>query len=172
MTSKNLHPQPIQQPHPPPRGHLYTQAKCIVEHLHSVGYEAFLVGGCVRDLLLGIPPKDYDITTNALPEQIEQIFSTLGYYTTDVGKNFGTIMVVKQKNPFEVTTFRAEGRYIDGRRPSQVRFHNVHVYDDVQRRDLTINGLLYDPQIEMVLDFTGGIDDLRSQIIRTIGDPF
>lgn len=143
----------------------FEQAREIVQELKAGGHEAFFAGGCVRDHLLGVDPKDYDIATSAKPEQVEGLFSN----TIGVGKQFGVIIVCRKGRNFDVATFRADGNYGDGRRPDQISFASAK--EDVLRRDLTINGLLMDPESMQVVDYVGGKDDLKSGIIRTIGDP-
>jgi len=137
----------------------------IVQRLQQVGFAAFWVGGCVRDFLLGREPQDYDIATNAHPEQIEKLFKR----TLAVGRKFGVMIVVEGKRHFQVATFRAEGDYRDGRRPEKVVFSNAQA--DAQRRDFTVNGLFFDPIAEKLHDWVGGEHDLRAKIIRTIGVP-
>src|SRR5712691_5832463 len=158
----------------------------IARTLHDQGYQAYLVGGCVRDLLLGREPGDYDIATDATPEQVMRIFPQ----TYAVGAQFGVVLVPMAKDPsvtsvvdqadanhgrhggktVEVATFRADIGYSDGRHPDQVRF-SKDPRQDVQRRDFTINGLLLDPLKNEVLDFVGGRKDLDAGIIRAIGEP-
>lgn len=138
----------------------------IVKRLQDAGYQAYFAGGCVRDQLLGITPKDYDVTTDARPNQIEELFEK----TLEVGKAFGVVMVIEDGIQFEIATFRAEHGYSDGRRPDVVTFSNTP-QEDVIRRDFTINGLLYDPIADKILDFVGGEEDLRKGIVRAIGDP-
>jgi poly(A) polymerase len=137
----------------------------IVRHLHQAGFSAFWVGGCVRDFLLGREPQDYDIATDARPEQIEKLFKR----TLAVGRKFGVIIVVEDKQHFQVATFRAEAEYRDGRRPEKVVFSNAEA--DAQRRDFTVNGLFFDPIAKKLHDWVGGEQDLRAKIIRTIGAP-
>lgn len=140
-------------------------ALTIISTLSAAGFEAYLVGGCVRDFLMGIKPKDFDIATSATPEEVESLFSK----TVAVGKDFGVILVVIEGKEYEVATFRNESYYPDGRRPEKIVFSTVK--EDVARRDFTINALLYDPQKDMILDFVGGEDDIKAGIIRTVGDP-
>ncbi|MGD0087942.1 MAG: CCA tRNA nucleotidyltransferase [Verrucomicrobiota bacterium] len=137
----------------------------IVLRLQQAGFSAFWVGGCVRDFLLGREPQDYDIATDARPEQIEKLFRR----TLAVGRKFGVMIVVEGKQQFQVATFRAEADYQDGRRPEKVVFSNAEA--DAQRRDFTVNGLFYDPIAEKLHDWVGGGKDLRAKIIRTIGAP-
>ena len=137
----------------------------IVRQLQTAGFNAFWVGGCVRDFLLGREPGDYDIATSARPEQIEKLFKR----TVAVGRKFGVMVVVEHGRPFQVATFRAETDYRDGRHPEQVTFGNAEA--DAQRRDFTVNGLFYDPVAEKLHDWVGGEKDLRAKIIRTIGSP-
>jgi poly(A) polymerase len=137
----------------------------IVRRLRKAGFEAFWAGGCVRDALLGREPHDYDVATNATPDQIEGLFS----HTVPVGKQFGVIIVVEGGHQFQVATFRAEENYQDGRRPGTVRFS--HAREDAIRRDFTVNALFYDPITEQVHDWVDGEKDLRARLIRTVGSP-
>ncbi len=137
----------------------------IVRRLQTAGFSAFWVGGCVRDFLLGRKPQDYDVTTDAKPEQVEKIFQR----TIAIGRKFGVMVVVEGKHQFQVATFRAEADYQDGRRPAKVVFASAEA--DAQRRDFTVNGLFYDPVAEKLHDWVGGEKDLRAKIIRTIGPP-
>ena len=137
----------------------------IIEKLHSKGFEAYLVGGCVRDWLLKQKTEDWDIVTSAKPEQIEECFAK----TVAVGKAFGIIVVVLNDKEYEVATFRTESDYIDGRRPQKVCFATLE--EDVLRRDFTINSLLYDPVEKKIIDIVGGEDDINKKIVRTVGDP-
>ena len=137
----------------------------IVSRLREAGFQAYLVGGCVRDLLMAIPPKDYDVATSAPPQAVSEMFPE----TIPVGAQFGVVILIHQGNQHEVATFRSDHRYEDGRRPTEVRF-SESPQEDVERRDFTINGLLYDPLEERVLDFVGGREDIDNRIIRTIGD--
>ena len=137
----------------------------LVARLQGAGFAAFWVGGCVRDFLLGREPEDFDIATDARPEQVERLFRK----TIPVGKKFGVIIVVEQGQQFQVATFRAEAEYRDGRRPEKVVFANAEA--DALRRDFTVNGLFYDPLKETIHDWVGGEKDLRAKIIRTICKP-
>ncbi len=137
----------------------------IVACLQGAGFAAFWVGGCVRDFLLGRVPQDFDIATDAKPEQVEKLFRK----TIPVGKKFGVIIVVENGIQFQVATFRAEADYQDGRRPEKIVFANAEA--DASRRDFTVNGLFYDPLTEKIHDWVGGEKDLRAKIIRTIGRP-
>jgi poly(A) polymerase len=153
-------------------------ATSIVRTLRRRGFQAYLVGGCVRDLLLGRAPKDYDVATDATPRQVMEIFPE----TYAVGAQFGVVLVpgpdgeggasegVSKSKAVEVATFRSDIGYSDGRHPDEVRF-SKSPREDVERRDFTINGMLLDPLTGEVLDFVGGRKDLKSGIIRTIGDP-
>ena len=132
-----------------------------------MGHQAFLVGGCVRDLLLGAKPKDFDIATDARPDRIMDLFPRAGR----VGAHFGVVMVRDVFDQVEVATFRSDHDYTDGRHPEYVRFE-TDPREDVLRRDFTINGLLMDPDTGDVLDFVDGRGDLARGIIRAIGDPF
>ena len=137
----------------------------IARRLQHAGFAAFWVGGCVRDFLLEREPDDFDIATDAKPEQVERVFKK----TIPVGRKFGVMVVVEGKQQFQVATFRAEADYRDGRRPEKVVFASAEA--DALRRDFTINGLFYDPLTEKIHDWVGGEKDLRARIIRTIGAP-
>ncbi len=142
------------------------EAISIVQRLRSFGHEAFFVGGCVRDRLLGLELHDIDITTSAPPEEVAKIFPK----TLNVGAKFGVMVVLQNKFQFEVATFRNDGAYIDGRRPTSVNFSTAK--EDVNRRDFTVNGLLFDPIKNEIIDFVNGQEDLRQKLIRAIGDPY
>ena len=146
-----------------PSGSPEQLALAIVRRLQDAGFPAFWVGGCVRDFLLGRPPGDYDIVTAALPEQIEALF----HRTLPVGRKFGVMVVIEQRQQFQVATFRAEADYQDGRHPERVVFGDAMA--DARRRDFTVNGLFYDPAKKQLHDWVGGEADLRARIIRTIG---
>ncbi|MBI4432606.1 MAG: CCA tRNA nucleotidyltransferase [Candidatus Omnitrophica bacterium] len=137
----------------------------IVRTLRQNDYDAYFVGGCVRDLLLKKKPKDFDIATNARPQVIQSLFPK----TVPVGIQFGVVLVLVDGEPFEVATFRADKGYQDGRRPTGVRFTDAK--EDALRRDFTVNGLFYDPIARKVLDWVGGQKDLKRRVIRAIGDP-
>ena len=137
----------------------------IIRRLKASGYEAFFVGGCVRDQLLGREPQDFDIATSARPEQVESLFPR----TIPIGRKFGVVLVVEEARQFQVATFRVEADYRDGRHPDRVTFCDAMA--DARRRDFTINGLFFDPIENRLRDWVGGERDLRSRIIRTIGNP-
>jgi poly(A) polymerase len=137
----------------------------VIRELRRHGYEAYLVGGCVRDMVMQIEPADYDIATNARPEEVIRIFPR----TESVGVQFGVVLVIHRGRPFEVATFRSDQEYTDGRRPTGVVFTNAQ--QDVLRRDFTINGLLYDPTDGRVIDYVRGQEDIEAKIVRAIGDP-
>ncbi len=137
----------------------------VVRRLRGAGFAAYWVGGCVRDLEMGQDPHDYDIATDARPAQITALFE----HAVLVGAQFGVVIVFLDGRGYEVATFRTEGPYLDGRRPSSVRF--VTAEEDVRRRDFTINGLLYDPVTKSTLDYVGGREDIARTVVRTIGDP-
>jgi poly(A) polymerase len=150
------------------------EAARIARSLREHGYSAYLVGGCVRDLLLNREPADYDVATSATPHEVIRIFPQ----TFAVGAQFGVVLVPVRRDTAdgerdnfvtEVATFRSDGAYSDGRHPDEVQFSN-DARMDVQRRDFTINGLLLDPDSREVLDYVGGRDDLQRGIIRTIGE--
>src|SRR5262245_16920910 len=137
----------------------------IVNELRRHGHEAYFVGGCVRDMVMQIEPADYDIATSAHPEEIAQIFPR----TEPIGAKFGVMLVIQRGHPFEVATFRSDEAYVDGRRPTGVVFTDAR--QDVLRRDFTINGLLYDPLTDEVIDYVNGRADIKAKIVRAIGDP-
>lgn len=141
------------------------KAVAIVKRLREHGYESYFAGGCVRDMLLKKPPQDYDITTNAHPDEIAKIFPQ----TIPVGVQFGVMLVLVEGQPFEVATFRHDGPYLDGRRPSHVRYGSLR--EDIGRRDFTINGMVYDPLQDQVIDWVDGRKDLKDKRIRAIGKP-
>src|SRR6185369_6872548 len=165
----------------------------IIRTLRGRGHKAYLVGGCVRDILLGREPADYDVSTDATPDEVMRIFSR----TWAVGAQFGVVLVpiddqtskstdaqiprsdltpdeadkcASKSHAIEVATFRSDGLYTDGRHPDQVTY-SKQAKEDVQRRDFTINGLLLDPMNNQVLDYVGGQSDIQQKIIRTIGAP-
>lgn len=143
----------------------YNKALNILKQMRSAGFTAYVAGGAVRDRLLGRTPKDYDIATNALPDQVEELFDK----TVAVGKAFGVIMVVQDGIETEVATFRQDVGYQDGRRPDSVHFCGAE--EDAIRRDFTINGMFYDPIEDRIIDYVDGQTDLKNEIIRAIGDP-
>jgi tRNA nucleotidyltransferase/poly(A) polymerase len=143
----------------------------IVRRLQSAGFIAYFAGGCVRDQCLGIVPNDYDVATDAIPRQVQELFGRQN--TQFVGAAFGVVCVHERiqgvRHQVEVATFRTDGHYSDGRRPDRVTFSDP--LQDAQRRDFTINGLFYDPVADQVIDFVGGQHDLQKRVLRAIGDP-
>jgi poly(A) polymerase/tRNA nucleotidyltransferase (CCA-adding enzyme) len=142
----------------------------IIDQLEGAGYEAWIVGGCVRDLILKRKPNDWDITTNATPEQIQGLFEHT-YYTNE----FGTVGIVTESEDetlkvVEATPYRLEGKYSDARRPDEVRF-SKKIEDDLKRRDFTINALAYNPSSNKLIDLYDGIKDIKDSFIRAVGDP-
>jgi poly(A) polymerase len=137
----------------------------IVKRLRDEGYESYLAGGCVRDMLLGKTPQDYDISTNAKPDEIAKIFPK----TIPVGAQFGVLLVMIESEAFEVASFRHDGPYLDGRRPTHVRYGSLQ--EDILRRDFTINGMVYDPITGQIIDLVGGREDLERKLVRAIGNP-
>jgi len=142
-----------------------TTARGLVGRLRAAGHLAYFAGGCVRDLVRGQTPKDFDIATDARPEDVQKIFSR----TYAVGAHFGVIVVLEKDWQFEVATFRSDGIYLDGRHPAQVSFSSPE--EDARRRDFTINGMFFDPPNDAVIDFVGGREDLAAGIVRAIRDP-
>jgi tRNA nucleotidyltransferase/poly(A) polymerase len=142
----------------------------VVEKLRAAGFEALWAGGCVRDQLLGRTPKDYDVATSARPEQIRELFGKRN--TLAIGAAFGVISVLgrpRSAGQIEVATFREDAAYSDGRRPDAVTFSTAEA--DATRRDFTVNGLFFDPIEGRVIDYVGGQEDLRKQVLRAIGNP-
>jgi putative nucleotidyltransferase with HDIG domain len=141
-------------------------ARAVASRLHAAGHQAYLVGGSVRDLLLGVPPQDFDISTDARPERLLSLFPGSG----TVGAHFGVVLVREGGAQVEVATFRSDREYADGRRPTSVDFE-TDPRADVLRRDFTINGLMMNLETGEVLDFVGGRRDLEGRTVRAIGDP-
>src|SRR5438132_11776414 len=139
-------------------------AREICARLRDHGHVAYFAGGCVRDMVRGLTPKDFDVATDALPEVVQKIFP----HTYAVGAKFGVIVVVENGFNFEVASFRSDGAYLDHRHPVDVRFSSPE--EDARRRDFTINGMFFDPEKNEVIDFVGGRDDLKAKIVRAIGD--
>ena len=139
----------------------------VVQQLQQAGYQALWAGGCVRDQLLGLTPKDYDVATAATPDQVRDVFGHKR--TLAIGASFGVITVLGPRSaaPIEVATFRRDGGYSDGRRPDAVEYTDAK--EDALRRDFTINGMFYDPAADQVIDFVGGQEDLAAKQIRAIG---
>ena len=133
--------------------------------LREAGHVAYFAGGCVRDELLGLTPKDYDVATDAPPDRVRQLFSN----TQAVGAAFGVILVRHRKSVVEVATFRTDGKYLDGRRPEAVTFTTAE--EDAKRRDFTINGLFLDPIENKVIDYVGGQEDLQNKVLRRSAMP-
>ena len=166
-------------------------ARGVASRLREGGFQAYFAGGCVRDLLLGLPAKDFDVATSATPSEVLQVFN--GYKVQEVGAHFGVVLVVWDGVAIEVATFRHDGVYLDGRRPEAVRF-STDAREDVVRRDFTVNGMLLDPSLigdehsrygehgekateglvwvpeGAVLDFVGGRPDLEAKVLRAIGE--
>ncbi len=139
-------------------------ATAIVRRLREAGHEAYFVGGCVREMVLGHAPEDHDVTTDATPDRVVELFPRV----VEVGKQFGVVMVVEDGVVVEVATYRTEGSYTDGRRPDSVSFSTAA--EDVSRRDFTINALLYDPIEDRIVDHVGGVADIQARLLRTVGE--
>ena len=137
----------------------------IINELQFYGYEAYAVGGCVRDSILAKEPDDWDITTSAQPHQVKRIFKR----TVDTGIEHGTVTVLLDKDSFEVTTYRIDGKYEDGRHPKEVTF-TASLEEDLKRRDFTINAMAYNDQTGLI-DLYGGMQDLQRKVIRCVGKP-
>ncbi len=138
-----------------------------LDALCSAGYSAYTVGGCVRDFLRGVPPHDYDMTTSALPEQMQEVFAD--FHTVPTGLAHGTLTVLIDGMPLEITTYRIDGAYTDRRRPDRVTF-TAELCEDLRRRDFTVNAMAYHP-VEGVIDPFGGMADLSARILRAVGEP-
>lgn len=145
--------------------HLPPHVKGILTTLQNAGHEAYCVGGCVRDLWLGLAPKDFDLVSSATPDEVEKLLPR----TEGVGRQFGIMIVITEGGPVEVARFRADAEYKDGRHPEGVTFSSPE--EDAKRRDFTINGLFYDPRKEEVIDYVDGITDLECKVLRCVGDP-
>lgn len=142
--------------------------RAILAYMESCGYEAYVVGGCVRDSLMGIEPHDWDICTSATPEQVKEIFWE--EKVLDTGLQHGTVSLVLDGTPYEITTFRKDGTYTDGRRPDAVEFVD-DITTDLSRRDFTINAMAYNPNTGIIDPFSG-IEDIQNRIIRCVGNPY
>ena len=144
-------------------------ALTVVEQLRGAGYQALWAGGCVRDRLLGLEPKDYDVATDAKPHEIRRVFRR--HKTLGIGAAFGVVAVMGPAGAgkVEVATFRSDDAYTDGRHPDRVEFTSAE--EDARRRDFTINGIFYDPLADRVIDFVDGQRDLQLKLVRAIGDP-
>jgi len=138
----------------------------IINTLKNKGFQAWLVGGCLRDLLLKLPVEEWDITTSARPEEVSKLFPKV----IPTGIAYGTVMIILPDGEYEVTTFRSDARYVDGRHPSNVVFTN-DLHQDLSRRDFTINALAYDPVTDQLIDDFNGQKDLQNKIIRSVGNP-
>jgi len=144
---------------------LRNKAVEIVRTLQQHGYQTVFAGGCVRDMLMGHEPADYDIATDATPAEVMALFAK----TVPVGASFGVVRVVVDSHDFEVATFRTESGYLDHRHPDVVEFSDAR--NDAMRRDFTINAILYDPITERLQDYVGGERDIRARVVRTVGEP-
>lgn len=133
------------------------------------GYKLYVVGGAVRDAILGKQPKDFDLATDAVPDKVEEIMAKAGFRTLPTGKAFGVINAFTNQGEYEIATFREDSSTGDGRRPDSVSFTNIE--GDVKRRDLTINALFYDIDTQEVVDLVGGVNDLKNGVVRTVGSP-
>ena len=140
------------------------KAKYIIETIQNAGFEAYVVGGCVRDSILGRCPEDWDITTSARPEQVKALFRR----TIDTGIQHGTVTVMLDKEGFEVTTYRVDGKYEDSRHPKEVTFTR-NLKEDLLRRDFTINAMAYNDK-DGIVDIFGGMQDLEKHMIRCVGN--
>lgn len=147
--------------------HLTEKVNRAIKLLNDNGFEAYAVGGCVRDMVMGIAPHDFDITTSALPEETEKVFG--GYRIIETGIKHGTVTVIMENEPIEITTYRIDGDYLDNRHPESVNFSR-NLKDDLSRRDFTVNTLCFNEN-DGLIDLFGGIDDIKSGIIRCVGEP-
>ncbi|MEW6268783.1 MAG: CCA tRNA nucleotidyltransferase [Thermodesulfobacteriota bacterium] len=156
----------VAPPRDPAARRKYDVAAGVVRKLREAGREAVLAGGCVRDLLLGVEPADYDVATSASADEVQHLFRR----TVPVGVQFGVVLVLEDGEQMQVATFRRDGAYLDHRHPVEVHFADERA--DAQRRDFTINGMFLDPETGDVRDHVGGREDLAAGIIRAIGDPY
>ena len=147
--------------------YLPSKAKKVFTRLENAGYECYLVGGCVRDMLMGKEPHDVDITTNATPKEIKAVFTD--FHTLDIGIKHGTVTVILDGEPVEITTYRKESAYSDGRHPDSVSFTR-NITEDLSRRDFTVNAIAYNPKTGIVDPF-GGQDDIKRKTLRCVGIP-
>lgn len=138
----------------------------VVKTLQGKGFKAYLVGGCVRDLMLGTVPEEWDITTDAQPQEVTKLFKKV----IPTGIEFGTVMVILEDGNYEVTTFRSDERYVDGRHPSKVIF-TKDLKKDLSRRDFTVNAMAYDPFTKELVDEYNGRKDVKKKVIKAVGDP-
>src|SRR5213596_890129 len=155
----------VNRPHPMKASPMEKTAREVAARLREEGHIAYFAGGCVRDIVRGQTPKDFDIATDAKPENVQKLFPR----TYAVGAHFGVIIVLENEFQFEVATFRSDEAYIDGRHPTAVHFSSPE--EDARRRDFTINGMFYDPVAEEVIDLVGGRADIAAKLVRAIGDP-
>lgn len=144
------------------------EASLIIDELYKIDKEAFIVGGCVRDSLLGLKPKDWDITTNASPQLVKETFEKQGLRVIETGIKHGTVTVIINEEPYEITTYRVEDEYIDNRRPSNVEYTD-NLTEDLIRRDFTMNSMAYNTVIGLVDNFNGR-KHLNERIIKCVGD--
>lgn len=142
------------------------QVNMVLKALEDHGFEAFIVGGCVRDAIMGIAPKDYDVTTSALPEETKEVFRD--FHVIETGIKHGTVTVMVDKEPIEITTYRIDENYVDNRHPENVRFTRS-LKEDMARRDFTMNAIAYNPACGLV-DYYGGLEDIRRGVIRAVGE--
>lgn len=147
---------------------LDNNSKMLINLLLDAGYKAYAVGGCVRDELMGVPPKDVDITTSATPDEVEQILTKNGIRYVETGLQHGTVSAIVEHKPYEITTFRCDGLYLDNRHPSSVVFIK-DIKEDLARRDFTMNAIAYNER-DGYYDAFGGIDDIKAKTIRAVGD--
>lgn len=140
----------------------------VLSVLEKNGYEGYIVGGSLRDMILGREPNDFDVTTSALPEKVCEMFRAAGYAVIETGIKHGTVTVMCGKEPVEVTTFRFDGEYKDSRHPEKVTFTR-NIADDLSRRDFTVNAIAYNPQ-KGIIDLFGGEADIENRVIRCVGD--
>jgi len=150
---------------PPVDDIVFQRALAVLKILRNNGHEAYLVGGCVRDILMAIKPEEYDISTSAAPNEVLKIFRK----AVKVGEKFGVIRAIYKGCEFEIATFRGENGYSDGRHPDKVVYTSAR--EDVSRRDFTVNGMMLDPEKGEIIDYAGGLKDIKKRLIRAIGNP-
>ena len=149
---------------------IFEKANYLIETIENAGFEAYQVGGCVRDFFMGRKCDDIDITTSAKPGDLEKILAESNIKYIETGLKHGTVTAVFDGDNFEITTYRKDGKYIDNRHPENVSFVS-NIDEDLSRRDFTINAIAYNPNKDEIVDLFGGRDDIENKIIKAVGNP-